>query len=137
MSVANVAERLREIIQEYLPIPEDLVAYQGLTQPVPALSIVTITFTTQEEYDFYIKRVYVDAAAECTYRWTLSPIYSRGWADITLEGNEHEFTRRCVLRGGGTITLVITNLSVNDYTLDVIIDMWARPLRHKTIKEMG
>jgi hypothetical protein len=134
-SVASV-ERLTEIVQELLPMPEDLISYVGMTQLVPALSVVTVRLTTREYYDFYIRRLYVDAASGCTYTWRASDVYFRVGAEtLELDGNDHTFFRRVVLRGGGYIELEIANASPNDYELDIVVDMWARPFKFKTVKE--
>lgn len=127
---------IAEIFQEIYPLPRDLENYIGYTQNIPASSIVTITWTFRETYDIYIRKLYCDATAGCAYLWTLGYIFfgSTG-ATKELEGNEHEFTRRCILKGGETLTLVIANSSANNYDLDIVIDSWARPLEYKTVEE--
>jgi hypothetical protein len=128
---------LVDIVRELLPMPEDLIAYVGMTQLVPALSVVTVRLTTREYYDFYIRKLYVDAAAGCTYVWRASNVYFRVGAEtLELDGNDHMFTRKVVLRGGGYVEVEITNASLNDYELDIVVDMWARPFKFKTVKEV-
>jgi hypothetical protein len=123
----ELLESLLKAWSEFYPLAEDEDAYVGDTVTVPASSVVTVTYTLKEGYKFYVSRVYVDAAADVAYSWDfnylLGPTYEY---TKTLEGNEHEFQRRLVAKGGSRIVLTITNTSTKAYNLDITLRMWAR-----------
>jgi len=119
--------RFFESWAELNPLPEDEDAYIGQTQEVPAGTEVTITYILMEDYNYYVKRIYVDAAAGVSYNWRFTRLVGYGYLyERTLYGNEHEFSKLLVARRGSRIILTITNPTIYDYTLDILIDMWAR-----------
>ena len=128
--VVPIEETLRSFAESWLeinPLATDEDAYVGDSQDVPASSEVTVTYSLMKDYNYYIKRVYVDAAAGLHYTWRFTRLVGYGYLyERTLRGNEHEFTKRLIARRGSQIILVITNPTSYDYTLDIVIDMWAR-----------
>ena len=118
----SAVEELLKKILDYLdtnyPRSDDEPAFSTITQTVPGGSAVTITWTVRPEWKAKIKHLYVDAAPDCTYEWTL--------AGLTIQGNEVTFYRVADVDGGGRIQLVITNTGAADYDLDVLIEGWAR-----------
>ena len=122
-----MAEELLRCWREHFPSPGDYNAHTGESLSVPGGSEVIVTWRLRDGYRFYVAKLYVDAAAGCTYRWgmdrVLEPGFETTWA---LAGNEHEFGKRLVLGGGSTIVLTVTNTSTADYDLDVVISAWAR-----------
>jgi len=120
-------KRTLAILDEHYPLPEDDEIYMGDTQSVPASSVVTVTWNLKKDYKFYLKRVYVDAATDCTYQWDFNYLLGHNYEYTkTIEGNEHEFFKKLLAKGGSKITLTITNTSPNDYELDIVMEMWAR-----------
>jgi len=128
--VSPVAEILKSFAESWVevnPLITDEDAYIGDTQNVPAGTEVTVTYNLMEDYNYYIKRVYVDAAAGLSYTWKFTRLVGYGYLyERTLRGNEHEFTKRLIARRGSQIILVVTNPTSYDYDLDITVDMWAR-----------
>jgi len=112
---------------ELNPLVTDEDAYIGQTQDVPAGTEVTVTYALMEDYNYYIKKVYVDAAAGVRYSWRFTRLVGYGYTyERTLYSNEHEFSKVLIAKRGSQIILTITNPTIYDYTLDISIDMWAR-----------
>ena len=128
--VEALLNRLLDVWADFYPLPEDDDAYDGRTVAVPAFSVVTVTYRLRGNYNFYIYRIYVDAAFGCTYQWDLNYVLGYDYEGTkTLHGNEHQFIKRLVAKGGSQIVLTITNTSANDYDLDIVLEMWARRVR--------
>lgn len=125
---------LKQIVEQNIeryPQPGDESAYVGDTQSVPASSVVTITWTFREKYKYYIKKVYVDAGLNCTFSWELSHVLDFIEGKLTLEGNEHEFTKPYVATEKSTIKLTITYTGAAPTDLDIVIDAWGRRMKEK------
>ena len=119
-------ERLIKILQEVYPVPEDLEGYVGDVVTAPASVVTTVTYTLKD-YFFYVKKLYIDAAADCVYEWLLNNVLGYGYQGTkTLDGNEHEFLKRLVLKGGSKIQVTITNTSASAFDLDIVLEMWTR-----------
>ena len=129
-NVAGLEEVIRRFVESWIeinPLVTDEDAYIGQTQDVPAGAEVIVIYNLMDDYNYYIKKVYADAVAGVSYKWKFTRLVGYGYLyERTLYGNEHEFTKRLIARRGGQIILTITNPTVYDYTLDIIIDMWAR-----------
>lgn len=119
----------RALLAEIYPTPLDVDAYQGITELVPAMTAVKITWRLRDVYKYYIKDVYVDAAADTTYNWEFTRLYNIA-EDIRypkdLSGNEHHFGKPLIADSKSKIILTITNTGAVDRVLDIFINMWAR-----------
>jgi len=128
--VSPVEEALKSFAESWVevnPLTTDEDAYIGDTQSVPAGSEVTVTYNLMEDYNYYIKRVYADAASGLSYTWRFTRLVGYGYLyERTLRGNEHEFTKRLVAKRESQIILIISNPTFYDYDLDIVVDMWAR-----------
>lgn len=122
MSANSKVEGLLEQIRDYLdanyPRGDDVQAYAALTQVVPGVSIVTMTWIVKEGWLARIKQLYADAAANCTYVWTIK--------GLVVNGNEITWTKAVEVKQSTTITLVITNTGIGAQVVDVVIEGWAR-----------
>jgi len=125
--VEALLNRLLDVWSDFYPLPEDDDAYVGQTVTVPAASVVTVTYRLRGGYNFYIYRVYVDVVSGVRYSWDFDHLIAPGYEYTkTLEGNEHQFIRRLIAKGGSRITLTIMNPTALDYDLDIVLEMWAR-----------
>ena len=116
-------QRLQEI--ELIPQHDDEDNYIGDMQTAAASATTTITWTFKKDYEYYFKKIYVDAVANATYEWEFSGVKGFYEGIKTMEGNEHEFDKPIVAGGGTTLKLEITNNGVA-IDLDIIIRSWAR-----------
>ncbi|MEM1551570.1 MAG: hypothetical protein QXH03_02735 [Candidatus Bathyarchaeia archaeon] len=120
-------ERILKLLEEIFPKPEDYETNIGETVTAPAYSITTVTWILKKGYRYYISRIYVDAAPNCTYEWSFpNIIYHDYKTSRTFEGNTHNFPRRLVAEEGSQIKLKITNTGAADQNLDIVVEMWAR-----------
>jgi hypothetical protein len=121
MSVEALEELLARIL-DYLdanfPRSSDDTAYVAETYTVPSGSSLTVTFRVASEWLVKVRHLYVDAAPNCSYLWTLS--------GMDIRGNEVTFIRAVELKAGSIITLTVTNTGLFDQTVDVLVEGWAR-----------
>lgn len=125
-SIKGFLKQMVEQNREQYPQPGDEDAYVGDTQNVPGSSVVTVTWTFRGDYKYYIKKLYVDAGLNCTFAWEFSHVLAFIEGKLTLEGNEHEFTRPVVATEKSTIKLTITYTGATATDLDIVIDTWGR-----------
>lgn len=126
-AATDTFQRILKLLEEIYPAPEDYEANIGETVTVPPFSRVTVTWTLKKGFKYYISKVYVDAAPNCTYQWRFpNLIYYDYKTSRVFEGNTHEFPRRLVAMPGSDIILQITNTGTATQTLDIIVEMWAR-----------
>jgi hypothetical protein len=115
---------LKELLNYFeanFPRMEDEPAYTAITLTVPASSIVTATWRIKDKWKAFIKHLYVDATAGCSYKWNL--------AGLDADGNEINFYKAVEVNAGGLIVLKVTNTDTIDKSLDVVVEGWARRIK--------
>jgi len=107
-------------LERILPInPNDYTLHIADTITVPALSITKITFTLNQRYIHYIRKLYIDATPDTMYEWQIDNYYR-------FIGNEHELSLPIRIQRTYKIVLLITNNSTEEQSMDYVIDGWSR-----------
>jgi len=117
----KLLKELLNYLEANFPRMEDEPAYTAITLTVPASSAVTVTWRIKDEWKAFIKHLYVDAAAGCSYKWSL--------AGLDADGNEINFYKAVEVNAGGLIVLKVTNTDTVQKSLDVVVEGWARRIK--------
>jgi len=129
-------EGTREVVEKLLSDLETLYSLYPIGRNVyplhiarvvtaPAYAITRVTFYLSRDFNHYVKKVYVDAASHCRYRWYLETV----WGMLEYEGNEHEFTVPHKIAYNYIVRLEVTNEGSEDQELDLVIDGFSRYLK--------
>jgi len=113
----QILREIRDILKANFPGPTSVEAYYAGTHTCPAGAITTITWEVAVGYKVKVKKLYADAAPDCTYEWLI--------AGQAVGGNELKFSMYKEVKRPGTIQLKVTNSGAVDEDLDVVIDGWA------------
>jgi len=120
--IIDLLEKLVNIFEENFPRREDDILANAERQTAAGSAITTITWYVVKGYNAYIKKLYVDAVSNVTYKWKVP------FKQLEFEGNEIEFVRPLVIPSEKTLVLEMTNTGTTDQNVDILITGWGRKL---------
>lgn len=120
LAVLNTLKEIKGILKNAFGEEGDLESYYADTITAGGSAVTTLTIIITGGWKVLIKKIYVDAIADCIYKWY--------WLGEEQVGNEFNFTKGIWFRQSEKLILKITNTGTSK-DVDVFIEGLGRRIQ--------